>query len=140
MKIIIKSRISDENCVGKYIFTTKSEGLIEEGYEKYVCGVVKNLQSHTKEIHLTWEQCMKDRMDYINNNFQSMFHNLEENNDDAEKYPILHNMAHAIMTFELMSVKPSRPIVMENDSLRSDRYITNTKGMFHQQIFLIICI
>ncbi|XP_032678956.1 uncharacterized protein LOC116847743 isoform X2 [Odontomachus brunneus] len=121
-------RVSNEDCVGKYIFTTRSEGLIEEGYKKYVCGVVKNLQSNTKEIHLTWEQCIKDRMDYIDNNFQSMFHNFEENEHNTEKYVILHNMAHAIMIFELMSVKPSRSIVIENDNFKSDRHITNTRG------------
>lgn len=132
MKSIIRCRVSDEDCVGKYIFTTRSEGLVEEGYEKYVCGVVKNLQSNTKETRLTWEQCMKDRMDYVDNNFQSMFHNFEEGERDTEKYLILRNMAHAIMTFELMSVKPSRSIVIENDNFKSDRHITNTRGMFHQ--------
>lgn len=122
----MQSRISDEGCVDKYILTTRSEGLIEKGYEKYVCGVVKNLQSNTKEIHLTWEQCMKDRMDYVENNYQDMFHYCKTDEDDTEKYLILCNMAQAIMIFELMSVKPSRSVVIE-----SDRCITNTRGMFH---------
>ncbi|XP_014480748.1 PREDICTED: uncharacterized protein LOC106747597 [Dinoponera quadriceps] len=121
-------RVSDEDCVGKYIFTTRSEGLIEKGYEKYVCGVVKNLESNTKEIHLTWEQCIKDRMDYVNNNYQNMFCYCKEDESDIEKYFILRNMAYAIMTFELMSVKPSRSIVIESDIFKSDRYITNTRG------------
>lgn len=127
IKSIIKSRVSDEDCINKYIFTTKSEGFIEKGYEKYVCGVVKNIQSNTKEIHVTWEQCMKDRMDYIVNNYKDVFQYYVL--DDTEKY-LLHNMAHAIMTFELLSVKPSRSVILEPHLFRSPRFVTNTKGIF----------
>lgn len=138
MKSIVKSRVSDEDCIHKYMFTTKSEGLTEEGYEKYVCGVVKNLQSNTKEINLTWEQCMKDRMSYVDNNYRSMFHYCEQDKEDTEKYLILRNMAHAIMIFDLMSVKPSRSVVIEYDILKSDKHITNTRGMFTIIIYYIL--
>ncbi|XP_011138873.1 uncharacterized protein LOC105182838 [Harpegnathos saltator] len=120
-------RISDEDCNDKYIFTSRSKGSIEDGYERYVCGVVKNIQSNTKEIHATWEQCIKDRMDYLNNNYHYMF-NCEENEDNVEKYLILCDMAHAIIIFDLISVAPRQPVVIEYNICKSSTYIRNTKG------------
>lgn len=120
--------ISDEkNCIGKYVFTSKSEGSVDEGYEKYVCGVVKNSQSKSKEICLTWEQYVRCKIDQLAELNEHKLIEDEENN--AKKILFLKNLANAIVIFELMAVKPSRSVIIGNSDSKEDKSITNTKGM-----------
>lgn len=120
--------ISDEkNCIGKYVFTSKSEGSVDEGYEKYVCGVVKNSQSKSKEICLTWEQYVRCKIDQLAELNEHKLIEDEENN--AKKILFLKNLANAIVIFELMAVKPSRSVIIGNSDSKEDKNITNTKGM-----------
>jgi len=117
----------EENSSSKYIFTSKSEGLVAEGYNKYICGVVKNPQSNSKEVCLSWEQYIKDKMiqlTKLNKHKITGDKKIEVNN------LFFYNLASAIATFELMAVKPSRSVIIGNNNLESDRDIrTNTKGL-----------
>lgn len=115
-----------ENCAGKYMFTSKSEGSVDEGYEKYVCGVVKNFQSNSKEICLTWEQYVKYKMNQLAELNEHKFIEGEKNN--AKDF-FLRNLANAIIIFELMAVKPSRSVIIGNNNVEDDRSVTNTRGI-----------
>ncbi|XP_012219889.1 DALR anticodon-binding domain-containing protein 3 [Linepithema humile] len=117
---------NEKNCIGKYLFTSKSEGSVDEGYEKYVCGVVKNSQSKSKEICLTWDQHVKCKIDQLAELNEHKFIEDEENN--AKKDLFLENLANAIVIFELMAVKPSRSVIIGNSDSKEDKSITNTKG------------
>lgn len=110
---------------GRYIFTSKSEGLVDEGYEKCVCGVVKNSQSNLKEICVTWEQYIKCK---INQLAELSEHKFIESEKNSAKDSFLHNLANAIVIFELVAVKPSRSVIIGNDNVQDDRSITNTRG------------
>ncbi|XP_039314452.1 uncharacterized protein LOC105203040 isoform X2 [Solenopsis invicta] len=114
-----------ENCTSKYMFTSKSEGLVDEGYKKYVCGVVKNSQSNSKETCLTWELYVKYKMDQLAELSEHKFIEGEKNN---VKDFFLRNLANAIVIFELMAVKPSRSVIIRTNDFETDRSITNTRG------------
>lgn len=116
---------TEENCADKYMFTSKSEGSVDKGYEKYICGVVTNYHTNSKETCLTWEQYVKCKMDQL---AELSEHKLIENErNNTKKDYFLHNLANAIVTFELMAVKPSRSVVIENN-FEDNRSITNNKG------------
>lgn len=114
-----------ENCIGRYMFTSKSEGSVDEGYEKYVCGVVKNSQSNLKEIYLTWEQYIKCKMNQLAELSEHKF--IEDKKNNTKDF-FLHNLANAIVIFELVAVKPSRSVIIGNN--QEDRSIVNTRGIF----------
>lgn len=114
-----------ENCIGKYMFTSKSEGSVDEGYEKYVCGVVKNSHSNSKEISLTWEQYIKYKMNQL---AELNEHKYIEDEKSNAKDIFLRNLANAIAIFELMAAKPSRSVIIENNNFEDDRSVTNTRG------------
>lgn len=122
---------AEENCVNKYMFTSKSEGTIDKGYEKYICGVVKNYETNLKEICLTWEQYVKCKMNQLTEFSEHKF--IESEKNFTEKDSFSHNLANAIVIFELMAVKPSRPVVVGNNNLQDNRSITNTRGTYVQQ-------
>lgn len=115
------------NCVGRYMFTSKSEGSIDEGYKKYVCGVVKNSQTNSKEICLTWEQYIRYKMNQLAELSEHKF--IEDEKNDAKDL-FLRNLANAIIIFELTAVKPSRSVIIRNNNFEDDRSITNTRGIF----------
>jgi len=118
-----------ENCTGKYMFTSKSEGSVDEGYKKYVCGVVKNFQSNSKEICLTWEQYIKCKMNQLAELSEHKF--IEDEKNNAKDF-FLRNLANAIIIFELMAVKPSRSVIIGNNNFEDDKSITNTRGILYQ--------
>lgn len=118
---------NEENCPDKYVFTSKSEGSVDEGYEKYVCGVVKNSQSKSKEIYLTWEQYVKCKIDQLAELNEHKL--IEDEESNTKKDLFLKNLANATVIFELMSVKPSRSVIIGNSDSKEDKSITNTKGM-----------
>lgn len=115
----------EENCIAKYMFTSKSEGSVD-GYEKYVCGVVKSSQSKSKEICLTWKQYIECKINQLAKLNEEKF--IENKEDNTKKDLFLENLANAIVIFELMSVKPSRSVIIGNYDSKENRSITNTKG------------
>ncbi|XP_011871774.1 PREDICTED: uncharacterized protein LOC105564176 isoform X2 [Vollenhovia emeryi] len=125
-----------ENCAGRYVFTSKSEGPVDEGYEKCVCGVVKIPQSilsqsqsefpiPKKETRLTWEQYIKCKMSQL---AELNEHKFIEGEKTGGRDFFLRDLANAVVIFELMAVNPSRSVVIENINLRNDRSVTNTRG------------
>lgn len=118
---------TEENCTDKYMFTSKSEGSIDKGYKKYICGVVKNFETNSKEICLTWEQYVKCKMNQLAEFSEYKFIESERNNTKKDFF--LRNLANAIVIFELMAVKPSRPVIIGNNNLQDNRSITNTRGI-----------
>ncbi|XP_020289818.1 DALR anticodon-binding domain-containing protein 3 isoform X2 [Pseudomyrmex gracilis] len=123
----VLSPLEEKNCAGKYVFTSKSEGHVDEEYRKYVCGVVKNSQSNLKETDLTWEQYVKCKVNQLAE--LNEYKIIESERSDEQKNLFLHTLASAIVIFELMAVKPSRAVVIgNNNNLTSDKNVTNTKG------------
>jgi len=118
--------LDEGNSSRKYIFTSKSEGLVAEGYKKYICGVVKNSQTNSKEICLSWQQYIKYKIIQL---AKLNEHKLIGNKENEINDLFLRNLANAVAIFELMAIKPSRSIVIENNDLKNDRNITNTKGL-----------
>ncbi|KAG7190263.1 hypothetical protein KM043_006382 [Ampulex compressa] len=110
-------QISDIDNAKKFIFTTKSQGNIEKNYEKYVCGVVKNAATNTKEISLTWD-------DYIKNKVKVLTE-LNGHKDLGNEF--LNDAAKATATFELLTVKPSRPVFIGINT-NAERSMISTKG------------
>ncbi|XP_076295833.1 DALR anticodon-binding domain-containing protein 3 [Lasioglossum baleicum] len=119
-------KIDKEDADFKIVFTSKSEGRMEDGYEKCVCGVVKNCKSNTKETQLTWEEYIRNKIDELKVlNDQKNFEMDEKDVILDEQF--LENIAKATATFELLSVKPSRAVLIGCKSA-ADRSITNIKG------------
>lgn len=87
---------------------------------------MKNSQLNVKETYLTWEQYIKCRIDH----FTDLHKHKLLKEDDTTTDLFLRNMASAIVIFELMTVKPSRSILLENNDLENDKNVTNPKGMF----------
>lgn len=117
--------VSDEESSGasKYMFTSKSEGSVSEGYQKYICGVVKNSRLNSKEVSLSWQQYVEHKVKQL---AELNEHKLNGDEEDGINDAFLRNLASAVITFELISVRPSRSVVIENDS----RSVTNMKGLF----------
>nr|XP_034178930.1 DALR anticodon-binding domain-containing protein 3 isoform X1 [Osmia lignaria] len=118
-------RISDEGSDYRFMFTTKSQGKVEENYEKCVCGVVKNAEKNCKEVMLTWEK-------YINNKIKELrmlneHKYFEDEHDIKTDDCFIENVAKATATFELLSVKPSRSVFIGSNSV-PNKSTTNTKG------------
>lgn len=118
--------VSEEHSDYKFVFTSKSQGNVEENYEKCVCGVVKNTETNCKETELTYEE-------YVNNKIKELkalkghkYFEVQKFNAETEEY-FLENLAKAIVTFELLSVKPSRPVFI-GCNIATDKSTTNTKG------------
>lgn len=119
---------TEEDCANKYMFTSKSEGSVDKGYEKYICGVVKNCHTNSKEICLTWEQYVKCKMNQLAELNEHKL--LESKINNTKKDFFLHNLANAIITFELMAVKPSRSVVIGNNNFQENRSSTNNRGLY----------
>ncbi|XP_076240718.1 uncharacterized protein LOC143183151 [Calliopsis andreniformis] len=116
----------EEDSDLKFIFTTKSQGIVEENYTKYVCGVVKNLESNTKETTLTWEEHINNKINGLREvNEEKYFEIHEQNVQTEDSFHI--NVAEAIAKFELLSIKPSRPVFI-GCNVSSDKNTTNMKG------------
>lgn len=118
-------RISDEESTNKYEFTTKSEGKVEESFKKYICGVVKNSKTNSKETKLSWEDHVLNKINELRElNEQKLFDTKENETHDEE---FLNNIAKATAIFELLTVKPSRPVFIGH-GVSADRSVTNNKG------------
>ncbi|XP_063989498.1 DALR anticodon-binding domain-containing protein 3-like [Diachasmimorpha longicaudata] len=111
-----------DTSLEKYLLTTKSQGPIDDGYRKYVCGVVKNPKTNAKEVLETKDSYMQRKMKI-----------LEELNEGRESEALNHNevklrrVAEAILTFEMLGVRPSRASFIEI-SRNPEQSIASSKG------------
>ncbi|KOC60666.1 DALR anticodon-binding domain-containing protein 3 [Habropoda laboriosa] len=118
--------VSEEHSDRKFIFTTKSQGNMEKNYEKYVCGVVKNTETNCKEINLKWQEYIKNKVEELKELNEQKYFEAQECTMKAEDY-FLEKIAQATVKFELLSAKPSRPVLI-GCNFATDKSPTNTKG------------
>ncbi|XP_076174995.1 uncharacterized protein LOC143150533 isoform X2 [Ptiloglossa arizonensis] len=119
-------RICEEDSDFKFVFTTKSQGNVEKNYKKCVCGVVRSLESNTKETTLTWKEYIENKINDLKALNDEKNFEMHECNVQTNDY-FFENVAKATATFELLSVKPSRSVIIGYNS-ETDRGITNIKG------------
>lgn len=124
-------RISDEGSDYRFMFTTKSQGKVEENYEKCVCGVVKNAEKNCKEVILTWEKYINSKIKELRTLNEHKYFE-EDEHDIKTDDCFIENVAKATATFELLSVKPSRSVFIGSNSV-PNKSTTNTKGSSHLQ-------
>ncbi|KAK9303728.1 hypothetical protein QLX08_004719 [Tetragonisca angustula] len=118
--------ISEEHSDYKFVFTSKSQGNVEENYEKCVCGVVKNTETNCKETELTYEQYVNNKIKELKALKEHKYFEAQKFNAETEEY-FVENLAKAIVTFELLSVKPNRSVFI-GCNIATDKNTTNTKG------------
>ncbi|KAF7407782.1 hypothetical protein HZH66_002319 [Vespula vulgaris] len=113
-------------CPNAIMLSSKSHIETTEDCKRYVCGVVKNSETNTKETTLTWRKYVYNKMEtIIELNDQKYLHTKKQDiNDD----PFIRNMAEATISFELLAIKPSRSVCI-NIHTSGDRSLTNTKGI-----------
>ncbi|XP_012287697.1 DALR anticodon-binding domain-containing protein 3 isoform X2 [Orussus abietinus] len=116
-----------ENGHFKHILTVKSQGEIENNYKRIVCGVVKSSQMGTKEKELTWDMYITRIMDKLSHTVSQKFFSENAMIDD---YNDVLNIAKAVATFELLSVKPSRAVLLKADTNYIDNVINKKGGLF----------
>lgn len=119
-------KLSEEQCDYKYVFTSKSQGNVEEHYKKCVCGVVKNTETKSKETKLTWQRYIQNKVRELKGLNEHKYFEGQEFNAKSKDY-FLENLAKATATFELLSVKVSRPVFI-GCNFATDKNTTNTKG------------
>lgn len=110
--------VSEENSDHNFILTTKSEGIIEGNYKKFVCGVVKNLELNSKETSLTWKSYLgskKEKFLELNaHKYQTEHKEMDDYHEDIEE------IARTVIKFELLSVKPGRAVFLKNVATSDD--------------------
>ena len=105
-----------------HILTTKSEGIIEEGYKKFVCGVVKNPDTSSKETSLTWKSYLSNKIEKLQEVNAHKYNSEEKKIGNHDKN--VEEIAETVIKFELLSVKPSRAVFLKNIATLDD----NMKG------------
>lgn len=118
-------RVCKKVCPHSIMLTSKSHRETTEDCKRYVCGVVKNSETNTKETTLTWSKYIYNKIETIMELNEQKYR--QTNKEDTNEDSFLRNMAEATVTFELLAVKPSRPVSI-NIHRRTDRTLTNTKG------------
>ena len=110
--------VAEENSDHNYIITTKSEGVVEGNYKKFVCGVVKNPGLNSKETFLTWKSYLcskKEKLLELNaHKYQTEDKEIGDYNEDIEE------IAKTVIKFEMLSVKPSRAVFLKNVATSDD--------------------
>ncbi|XP_076759743.1 DALR anticodon-binding domain-containing protein 3 [Xylocopa sonorina] len=119
-------KVSDQHPDYRFVFTSKSQGNVEENYEKYICGVVKNAEVNCKETKLTWQEYIEYKTEELKVLNEHKYFEAQDCDVKREDY-FFENLARATVTFELLSVKPSRPVFI-GCNFATDKAITNTKG------------
>lgn len=120
----------------KFVFTTKSEGATEGSYAKYVCGVVKNSKFNSKETILMWEEYIRSKVNELKSLNEEKYFEAQCTAQMEDSF--LKNVAQAMAKFELLSMKPSRPVLIGHYG--SDKTTTNMKGFYsfaHHTCFII---
>lgn len=126
-------KIADENPDYKFVFTSKSQGNVKENYERYICGVVKNIEKNCKEIKLTYQEYVKNKIKELKVSNEHKYFEAQEYNIKTENN-FFEDLAKATSTFELLSVKPSRPVFI-GCNFATDKNTTNTKGFFNSKFY-----
>ncbi|XP_057339899.1 DALR anticodon-binding domain-containing protein 3 [Microplitis mediator] len=113
----------DDNAERKLFLTTKSQGDIGDGFDRCLCGVVKNPRTNAKETELSYSEYLEQKVQLI-----------KEANDSRPVDDIgdqqLKVIAEAVITFEFMSVKPSHPCFIKVDSDADKAGTCNRGGTF----------
>ncbi|XP_034952330.1 DALR anticodon-binding domain-containing protein 3 [Chelonus insularis] len=109
----------------KYLLTTKSKNEFKEKYISYSCGVVKNLDTNSKETLLTYDAYLQKKIQNIVD--LNECRELENENQQLENYK---SIAKAIITFEFFSVKPNHPVIIAENPEADKRVISNKGGAF----------
>lgn len=110
--------IQNEECDNNFILTTKSEGKINAGYNKYLCGSVLNI--HKKKEKVSTEDMYKkiktEKVKILNS---KRCLDIQFNMNDFEKD--IHKITNATVVYELLSTNHVSPIVVEviDDSEKS---------------------
>lgn len=118
-------KLCKEICHDTIVLTSKSQEERSKECNRYVCGVVKNSETNTKERKLTWSKYTNIKMEVLMGlNEQKYFCT---NRQDGSNENFLRKMAEASIIFELLSIKPSRPVFI-NIHKEEGRSLTNTKG------------
>nr|XP_033322398.1 DALR anticodon-binding domain-containing protein 3-like [Megalopta genalis] len=119
-------KISKEDADLKVVFTSKSQGKMEDSSKRCVCGIVKNSKSNGKETLLTYEEYIENKINELKVLNDQRNSEMYEKDIGADEQ-FLENLAKATTTFELLSVKPSRAVFIGYKAA-ADRTTTNTKG------------
>ncbi|OAD53917.1 DALR anticodon-binding domain-containing protein 3 [Eufriesea mexicana] len=118
--------VSNEYPDYKFVFTSKSQGSVEENYERCICGVVKNTETNCKETKLTWQEYISNKIKELKTLNEHKYFETEKCNVKAQDC-FLENIAKATAMFELLSVKPTRSVFI-GCNFATDKNTTNTKG------------
>ncbi|XP_015176639.1 PREDICTED: uncharacterized protein LOC107066492 [Polistes dominula] len=118
-------RICKKVCSNSIVLTHKFNGKRSKDCNTYLCGVVKNLETNTKETMFTWSQYIHYKIKMIKEQNEHKY--LNEDKQDIDSF--LRNMAEGAITFELLTIKPIRPVFV-NVHTSANRSLTNTKGIF----------
>ncbi|KAI4501858.1 hypothetical protein M0802_003193 [Mischocyttarus mexicanus] len=117
-------RISYDINDNSIVLSNKSNKKLNYDWSTHLCGVVKNSETNVKETTLTWKTYIHHKMKMIGK--QNLEKNLHMEKTDIDSYFL--NMAEATVIFELLSIKPIRPVNVNVDT-SSNRSLTNTKGI-----------
>ncbi|XP_014599233.1 PREDICTED: uncharacterized protein LOC106784333 isoform X2 [Polistes canadensis] len=117
-------RICKKVCSNSIVLTNKLNGKRNEDCNTYLCGVVKNSETNTKETMFTWNKYIHYKIKMIREQNEHKYLNAEKQDTNS----FLWNMAEAAITFELLTVKPIRPVFV-NVRTSANRSLTNTKGV-----------
>lgn len=118
-------RICKKVCSNSIVLTNKLNGKSTKDCNTYLCGVVKNSETNTKETMFTWSKYIHYKIEMIREQNEHKYLNAEK----KDKNSSLWNMAEAAIAFELLSIKPIRPVFV-NVRTNANRSLTNTKGVF----------
>lgn len=118
-------KISDDNPDIQVLLTTKSEGKIEDDTKKIVCGVVKNHETDSKEVLLNFERYLEQKFDEVKEVDDGRLPGTE-GQDDLR----LMRIAKAIVIFELLRLRTSRPIVIGGNKDKQSVKSTIKTGTF----------
>lgn len=116
-------RISPEKSDNNYILTTKSEGIIEENYQKIVCGVVKNPENKSKDKSTTWNSYLTGKKEELKKLNSHKYQNDDSEEDDEDN---IKQIATIGVKFAFLSVKPSRCVLLKKSQNSDD----TMKGIF----------
>lgn len=109
----------------QFILTTKSQGQHEEGFPPCICGVVKNRDTNSKEVRLSWSDYLDAKIGEVTSFSQLKCPALS-------KKDYVRHIALADVTFELLSIKPSRPVFVKTTEDPNYR-VSNSKGNLNNQ-------
>lgn len=102
--------VQNEECDNNYLFTTKSEGNINDNYNRYLCGTILNIHKK-KEKTLTEDLYKKSKVEKIKllNSKRCLDIKFDETTFEKD----VNKIANAAMIYELSSTKHISPVIVE---------------------------